>query len=274
MLVDSHLHVWRASEAYPYPTSTTVSSYSDVPIEVWHQYMHEHSIDRAVLVQPVYPGEDNSYVADCAASDPDRLAAVCVVNPSKPDAADKLEYWACERGCKGLRLRPRVPGESAVFGDPNTYRLWERARDLNLVVSLLADSGHLPAVASLAERFPDVAIVIDHMAHPDVTAGVDAPLFHALLELARYPRVYVKVSGYYYFSRQAYPYADCWELFHALYDQFGSTRLIWGSDFPHVLLKSGYLRCLRLPKRSFPFLTAADLDLIMGSNAAELYWPG
>lgn len=272
MLVDSHLHVWRRTDTYHDPMSTTVSPYSDVPLELWLEYMHEHRIDRAVLVQPVYPGEDNSFIADCASSDPDRLAAVCVVDPSKPDASDQLEYWASERGCRGLRLRPKITGEATSFGDLTTHRLWERAGDLNLVVSLLADPEHLSTIASLAECFPDVDIVIDHMAHPDVDKGVDAPMFQALIELARYPRVFVKVSGYYYFSRQAYPYADCWDLFHALHNQFGSSRLIWGSDFPHVLLKSGYLRCLMMQQRFYQFLSAADLDLIMGANAAELYW--
>ena len=272
MLVDSHLHVWRSSQDYPEPAATAVSSYSDVPLELWRQYMDEYSIDRAILVQPVYPGEDNSFVADCAASDSDRLAAVCVVDPSNPNAPAKLEYWASERGCKGVRLRPRIMGEDTTFGDPTTYRLWERASVLNLVVSLLASPEHLSMTALLAERFPDVNIVIDHMAHPDVESGVSAPDFRALLDLARYPRVFVKISGYYYFSKVGYPYADCWDFVRALYEQFGSRRLMWGSDFPHVLLQLGYRRCLMLQQRLYPFLSEADLDRIMGVNAADLYW--
>ena len=40
------------------------------------EYLTEYGVDRAVLVQPVYPGEDNGYVADYAARRPDRYAAV------------------------------------------------------------------------------------------------------------------------------------------------------------------------------------------------------
>src|SRR5688572_883294 len=78
MLIDAHLHVWRARPDFPRPDITTVSPASDVPLALWRQYMAEHRIERAVLVQPLYPGEDNSYVADCAADDPAHLAAVCV----------------------------------------------------------------------------------------------------------------------------------------------------------------------------------------------------
>src|SRR6266852_1539281 len=93
---------------YPNPAGTIVSPLSDVPVELLMQYMTEHGVDRAVLVQPMYPGEDNSYVANCAAAQPDRIAAVCVVDPRQPEAADRLEYWVREHGCKGLRLRPRL----------------------------------------------------------------------------------------------------------------------------------------------------------------------
>lgn len=272
MLVDAHLHVWRPALDSPNPGVTIVSPLCDVPVELLMEYMVEHAIDRAVLVQPMYPGEDNSYVADCAADDPQRFAAVCVVDPRQPGAEDRLEYWVRERGCKGLRLRPRTADEAAIFGSPATFPLWERARALNVVVNVLGSPEHLPVVARLAERFPEVPILLDHMAYPDVTAGAQAPAFQTLLNLARFPHVFVKVSGYYYYSRQPYPFADCHALFRALFDRFGPARLIWGSDFPHVLLKVGYRRNLLLQERAYPFLSQADLNLVMGENAAGLYW--
>jgi predicted TIM-barrel fold metal-dependent hydrolase len=234
--------------------------------------MDEHGVDRAVLVQPAYPGEDNSYVADCAADQPDRFAAVCVVNPTTPGAEDRLDYWVRERGCRGLRLRPRFPPEAAIFGDPATFPLWERARDLRIPINILANVEHLTTVGALAAYFPDVTIIIDHMAHPDPAAGVGSPDFQCLLDLAQHPNMYVKPTGYYYFSGERYPYADCHPLFHALYDRFGAARLIWGSDFPHILLKTGYQRSLFMQQREYTFLSQSELDLMMGGNAARLYW--
>jgi len=272
MLVDAHLHVWRARPDDPRPAATIVSPASDVPLELFRQYMAEYNVGRAVLVQPLFPGEDNGYLADCAAADPDRLAAVCVVDPRAAGAADRLEYWVRERGCRGLRLRPRVPEEAACFGRPDTWPLWQRAADLGAVVNVLAGPEHLPAVAALAERFPETPILLDHLAHPDAAAGVAAPGFAALLDLARYPHVSLKVSGHYYYSRQDYPFADCRDLVRAAYDRFGPRRLLWGSDFPHVLLKTGYGRALALPGREYG-LPAEDLELLLGGNAARLYWP-
>ena len=273
MIVDAHLHVWRSAPDHPNPGATIVSPTSDVPVELLRQYMGEHGVDRAVVVQPLYPGEDNSYVADCAAAEPDRLAAVCYVDPRREGADRRLRYWVEERGCRGLRIRPNVPGEEVTFGRSASYPVWEAARDLGIAVNLLMRMDHVPALAGLAERFPQVPLLIDHMAYPDVTAGTGDPAFQALLALSRYPQVSVKVSGYYYHSRQAWPNLDCHPFFRAFHDEFGADRLIWGSDFPHVLLKCSYASALGLQERFYTELEPAEMAAVMGGNAVSAYWP-
>lgn len=274
MIIDAHLHIWRSTSDYPDPAATIVSPFSDVPVELLADTMDEHGVARAVLVQPLYPGEDNSYVADCAAAEPDKYAAVCVVDPTRPDAANRLEYWVNERGCKGLRLRPMMAGEEQAFGHPDSDPLWQRADALGIVINIVARPRHVPTIHALAERFPNVPTIIDHMAHPNVKAGVRSDAFQVLLNLARFPNIYVKPTGYYYFSQERYPYQDCWDFFNAVYDHFGPERLIWGSDFPHVLLTTGYRRSLLMQERVYSFLTPDELAAIMGENARRLYWNG
>jgi len=224
-----------------------------------------------VLVQPVFRGEGNSYVAACAQAEPEKFAAVCVVDPRVPGADRRLEHWFAQ-GCRGLRLRPRIAAESEIFGDPSTYPLWEAAARLEMVVSLLASPEHVLAIGNLAARFPDVPIVLDHLAHPNVENGVSGADFQALLALARYPRVFVKASGFYHFAREPFPFVDCWDLIRAVHDCFGRERMIWGSDFPHVLLNGGYAKSLLMPEDVLRW-TADDRERVMGTNALSLYWP-
>lgn len=272
-IVDAHLHVWRAAEDDTPTVRTIVPPQTDVPVELARQTMAEHQVDRAVLVQPVFRGEDNSYVAQCVHADPEKFAAVCVVDPCTPGAEKRLDYWASQ-GCRGLRLRPRIPAEAVIFGDPATYPLWEAAQRLGVVVSLLASPEHVPAVGSLAERFPRVPIVIDHLGHPHTSSDATPSSFRPLLDLARHSQIPLKVSGFHHFSRQRFPYVDFWELVRAAYDQFGPERLIWGSDFPHVLLANSYGRSMRSTDQALPDLSLAERELVMGANALRLYWPG
>jgi L-fuconolactonase len=272
MIVDAHLHIWHASPGYPDPSITTVSPASEVAIDVFAEYMIEHGVDRGVLVQPLFPGEDNSYVVSCVRREPDRYAAVCYVDPLAAGAGSRLDYWAREGKCTGVRLRPPSPLDSGGSYLAAAQALCKRADELKLVVSVMASPEHLPLIALLVTESPQLALVIDHMAQPDLRGGVGSPAFRALLDLARFASVVVKVSGYYYCSHEAYPYRDCWDHFRAIYDSFGPDRMIWGSDFPHVLLKTGYRRALLLHERAFPFLASGDLERIMGGTALDLYW--
>jgi len=271
MLIDSHAHIWRPVSPGTTPISTIVSCDADISVELVHKVLDLHGVDRAVLVQPVFPGEDNSYVADAAAREPEKFAAVCVVDPRKPDAVERLEYWVTERGCRGLRLRPKVAGEERSFGDPATFPIWEAAERLGIAVNILGTFDHLGAVAKMANLFPNVPIVIDHLAHPPMPITVDE--MQPLLSLSSIPNVYAKLSGFYYYSATEYPHADCIELVRAVYDGFGPGRLLWGSDFPHVMLRTRYGRALRMIEDVFTWFTVADRQQLMGENALRLYWP-
>jgi predicted TIM-barrel fold metal-dependent hydrolase len=272
-VIDSHMHVWRAAEGSTPGVTTLVPPQTDVPISAALAEMAAHGVDCAVLVQPVFRGEDNNYAAGCARAEPERFAAVCVVDPRKADAPVRLEYWV-GRGCRGLRLRPALADEGAVFGAPSTFGLWEAAARLGVVVSVLCRPRHLKTIGELASRFPGVKIVVDHLGHPDVAAGVDALLFRDLLALARYPNIFVKLSGFYHFSAEPFPYAACWPLVREVLDQFGPRRLLWGSDFPHCTVRGGYENSLRVIDEALAELSTQDRQSIFGGTAQSLYWSG
>ena len=269
-MIDAHLHVWKADPTFPDPAATTVSSASDAPVELLEQYMEEFAVERAVIVQPLYPGEDNSYVTEVTQAQPEKFAAVVVVDPRRPEAANSLERWVKDSGAKGLRLRPGVPDESACYGHESTFPLWERIQQLGVVVNVLGGFAFMEQTRLLADRFGDVNIILDHMAHPDIAGGANS--WQPLLDLASCPNVHVKVSGYPYCSKQSYPFLDCRDLVKAIYDRFGPKRMIWGSDFPHILLQTGYQRAILGLSRLDLGFTDDELQTIQHDNALRLYW--
>ena len=294
MRVDAHAHVWRAVTTPGAHGATIVSGDCDIPVDLLWAYLDEHAIDRAVLVQPIYPGTDNSFIAASARA-------------STQATGKRLRRRSPTIGCGrptallGHRARmpwpaaaPRIAAESEIFGDESTWPLWHAARELGVVVSILASPEHLRTIGDLAERFAPVEIVLDHFAHPTWLDGGQWEISD-LIALARCPNVSVKTSGYHYFSRDPYPYAESRALVAAVLDAFGPDRLLWGSDFPHVLLRAGYGRNLRLVGESASRqeehanvarkygtdvdlfcgrLSIADRKKILGENARRLYWPG
>ena len=112
-------------------------------------------------------------------------------------------------------------------------------------------------------------VCIDHMA--------DSPIDHPeelkkLLVLARYERVYVKLSHLWSLSREAYPYRDTHEQVRRLYDAFGPKRLMWGTDWPEVDKYCGYGKALALYRDEIEFFNDDDRRWILGQTALRL-WP-
>src|SRR5437867_13373022 len=109
MIIDTHVHIVAPDQSrYPRKLARDNSAWViDMSGERMLQLMTQAGIDRAVLVQAHSAYEyDNSYVADVAASYPERFISVCIIDPTRRDAAEQLTYWVKERGVRGIRLFP------------------------------------------------------------------------------------------------------------------------------------------------------------------------
>ena len=104
--------------------------------------------------------------------------------------------------------------------------------------------GEFPDLDRMLADFP-VDTVYGHLGYMHTDQGLAAPGFQALLRLMRDGRAWVKLSGPYRISTQPLPHADTDAFAHALI-KAAPKQVIWGTDWPHVMLKSampndGYL---------------------------------
>jgi predicted TIM-barrel fold metal-dependent hydrolase len=277
MIVDSHLHVWDGTAAGldAGPMKIGYSAQATASVELFMDYMDEAGVARAVFVQPWFYHWDNSYMARCVRRFPERFRGVCVLDPRGPAAAAALRRWRGE-GVTGIRLRPLRAGEDPRpepwLATDETWPLWEAIADTGTVACVLhagPDLGRLPAVL---ERFPSVRVVVDHLNNPDPSGGPGQPAFRALLALAPWRQVHVKLSGFHHWCGERYPYRDGMPFVEAAVRAFGAGRCMWGSDFPHVLAGCGYVRSRHLLPREATFLSAQELDLVMGGTAERLWF--
>ena len=115
----------------------------------------------------------------------------------------------------------------------NTAPLLEKLVDLELFLQIQVEQDQLLALLPLIEK-STVRLLIDHCGRPSVEHGLAQPAFQALLAIGRERDAHVKLSGYYKFSRQPYPYEDAWPFIAALVEAFSLDRCVWGSDFPFL----------------------------------------
>ncbi len=136
-------------------------------------------------------------------------------------------------------------------------------------MTLLAPISRVPDIHKLVDQFPDLTVVIDHMAD----CPVDQPKeLEKLIALVRYPKVFVKISHTWSLSRQSYPWLDAQELVKRLYDRFGPQRLMWATDWPIARERATYAQRLSVVRDDMPFLSAEDKAWIL-SKTVERVWP-
>ncbi|CAA7024860.1 unnamed protein product [Microthlaspi erraticum] len=96
-----------------------------------------------------------------------------------------------------------------------------------------------------------------------------------LMKLSRFPQVYVKFSALFRLSTTGFPYQDLSPLLSQLVSHFGANRVMWGSDFPFVVLECGYKEAREavtiIAKQAS--LSSSEMDLIMGKTVMQLF-PG
>jgi len=264
LVIDSHLHVW-SEDTETYPRSETPFP---APPELLLEYMDEAGVDRAVFVLPNYYGYDNRYVVDVVQAYGGKFAGVGAVDP-RVGVEDRLAELIEARV---YSVRIRGTRETDAFCLPESEPLWRAAAKLDVSITVLCGPHQIALVMPMVERYPQVTVVIDHFAGITVEQGMASAPFRTLMGLARFPNTYLKLSGLHYWG-DLYPFPRAQEHLKAAYLAFGPDRLIWGSDWPHIMFGYGYVRCANFVRRDLDWLSEAEKTRIMGATAHRLWWP-
>jgi predicted TIM-barrel fold metal-dependent hydrolase len=230
--------------------------------------MKANGVEKTVIVQYIGYRWDNSYVLDTVRKYPQYFQAVARVNPLDPASPDHLSELA-RQGFRGVRLSPGADASGDWIRGELMPPLWKRAETLKIPMLILAPITRMPDVAPLIEKHPDLTVVIDHMAD----CPVDQPReLEKLIALARYPKVFVKISHTWSLSKQPYPYLDAQEHVKRLHAAFSPKRLMWGTDWPVVEAHASYRQALTVVRDDMKFLNAEDKSWIL-SKTIERVWP-
>jgi len=267
-IVDPHVHVWINDPHYPWAKETTEPPKEDATPSMLLDLMKANGVARTVLVQFIGYRWDNRYALDTMKRHAPYFQAVSRVNPVDPAAPDHLSELAAQ-GFRGVRLSPAGDAGGDWIGGPLMPPLWKRAESLKVPMQIYAPITRMPDMVPLIEQCPDLDVVIDHMAD----CPIDMPQeLDKLIALARYPRVFVKISHMWSISRQPYPWLDAQEYARRLYDVFGPQRLMWGTDWPVCKGWTSYDKTLSVVRDDMKFLNAEDKSWIL-SRTVERVWP-
>ena len=277
MIVDTHVHVWEIDPPrYPVgPTSPNWSSYPDEPgtADELLAEMDTNGVDWTVLVQTSWSTWDNGYIADSVERFPNRFIGHGLIDPQDPNNAEQVRYWIKDRGLVGFRFHPMYYPDEKILLTRQNEPMWEEIASLDAVIQFHLRAEFADQVAVIANRYPSLKLILDHMGYPQVNA--DETEFQPIIDLARYDNICLKLSDVAGRSSQDFPYRDVQPFIEKLLGAFGSERMVWGTGYPgHHRLKHNWPTLdqeLRLVREGLPFLTDAQQERILGGTAAEIW---
>jgi L-fuconolactonase len=278
MIVDSQVHIWGADtpeRPWPVPPKglKAVPVHNNgVPFTQDHVLaeMSKAGVDRAIIVPPSWEGDRNDLALAAAAEHKDRFAVMGRLDIHRDDAKEQIRNWLKQPGMLGLRFALHTPLLERPFVSGELDWVWREAEASGVPVMVLVPHRLMTSIARVAERHPDLKLVMDHLG---LVHGKDEEAFAdigELLKLARYRNVAAKASITPFFTADPYPFTKLHEPLRRVFDAFGPKRMFWGSDLSR--LPCSYRQGVTMFTEELPWLDAEDKRWIMGLGVCD--WLG
>jgi L-fuconolactonase len=275
VIVDTHVHVASTDvDLYPHrPLGTGHRWYETAPLtlDAYAGMMVAEGVGRAYLVQTMTAySDDNSYVLDAAATDPDRFVAVVYVDLAESPVA---ALDACvARGARGVRVVTGTPHRPVPIDAPPVAAVLDEADRQGLEVVVTVPPTEVPALRDTIAPRPNLRVALDHCGFPNLAAGRPYPAARPLLDLAGHAHVTCKVSTINLLHALRSEDRDARPFVEHLVSHFGSERLMWASNYSETSERT-YGEALDLARRACSRLSRADQARFLGDTALAR-WPG
>jgi L-fuconolactonase len=273
MRIDAHQHFWDP-DRFEYawmPPAPSVLRQTFLPDRL-ARILIRNRFEGSVLVQANTLLAETRWLLDLSETNEFIRAVVGWVDLTDPRLGEVLEKLQQHSKFKGVRHPVQdEPDENWLLRRDVLVGLSELARR-DLPYDLLLRPQHLPLVPRLAERIPDLRMVIDHIAKPLIAAQVFEPWARDMEAAAQLPQIYCKLSG---MITEADP--KSWKAEHLrpyvghILRIFGPDRLMFGSDWPVCMQAGTWKESLAAFTQSIGVQPIEVREKLLGETAQRFY---
>lgn len=271
-MIDAHQHLWRIGRndcAWPGPELAVI--HRDFEIRELIETAAPLGVTGTVLVQSQPSDADTDWLCALAEAEPFIKGVVGWAELKSPSAPARIAELAARPKLKGLRPMLQALPDDDWIADPALAPAIAAMIEAGLAFDALVHTRHLPHLLALARRHPELTVIIDHAAKPPIASGALEPWRTALRAFAPLPNVCCKLSGLLTEAAAGQGRAELEPVVEEALAIFGPERLIWGSDWPVLLLAGGYAGWLEASLALTARLGPDAQRAIFGLSAARAY---
>jgi L-fuconolactonase len=271
--VDSHQHFWHvARRDYAWLTEHAWPAlYRDFDPPDLAPLLERCGIDHTVLVQGAETESETDFLLTIAAATPFVAGVVGWTDLLATNAPERVARIAARPKLVALRpMLERLEDDEWIL----SRRLGPGVRameELGVRFDALIRPRHLPVLGRFLAAHPDLEVVIDHGAKPDIANGQLDEWAGDMRAIASNTRAFVKLSGLATEAAPGWDAATLRPFVEVLLDAFGPRRIMWGSDWPVLNVAGDYEGWHAVARALTNQLPAEDRDWIFGMAATRFY---
>ncbi|MFD2287709.1 amidohydrolase family protein [Pedobacter petrophilus] len=271
-MIDTHVHFWNFSPVKDswITDEMSVIRHDFTPKNLTRTF-NDLQISGCVAVQASQTEQENEFLLTLADQSELIKGIVGWVDLKSPDLGSRLTYWNNFKKIKGWRHV--LQAESAEFIlDPAFIGGIKQLKNFGYSYDLLCYHNQLESIIKLVDQVPDQPFVLDHCGKPDVKSQDLKTWTQNIKLLAENPNVLCKISGLLAEADwKNWKEIELFNCFDVVFEHFGVDRVMYGSDWPVVLVSRPYQDWFNLVSKYAERFSSSETKLIFTDNARRFY---
>lgn len=270
MIIDCHQHFWKYNpQEYGWIDDRMHTIRRDFLPDDLKPELVGNGVQGCIAVQTEQTEAGTDFLLRLASENKFIKGVIGWVDLSADNAAQRLQHFSEHSKFKGIRY--------TVWDEDGAFLLDEKflcglaeLHELGLIYEILVFDYQLKAAVEMVSGFPKQIFVLNHLGKPDFLEKPTQEWKNNIAALAAYPQVWCKISGM--FSQpdsSRFPNDHFFPFLDVLVENFGTDRLVFGSDWPVCLVSASYSRTLQVVKDYFTSTSA--LTKVLSENGLLLY---
>jgi L-fuconolactonase len=271
-MIDAHVHFWnyhKVRDAW-ITDEMKLLQRDFLPRDLTNE-IKENNVEGVVAVQADPSENETLFLLNLAEKNPVIKGVVGWIDLQNKHVEKKLHYYSNVPIIKGFR--------HIVQSEPKGFLLNEKflngiqyLNNFQFTYDILIYENQLQEAIEFVNKFPSQKFIIDHCAKPSIKNKSIHQWKQLMKVIAQNENVFCKISGliteakWNQWNEEAfYPYLD------AVFDFFGTGRILFGSDWPVMLLSGDYLKWKKLVEQYMEPFSAEQKQKVFRENAIEFY---
>ena len=271
--IDAHHHLWKYSaEQYPWMMEGMEGIRRDFLLPELQSTTSQAGVTGTVVVQARQTLEETRWLLSLAENNNLIRAVVGWVPLIEPQVKAHLETFSAHQKLTGVRHVLHDEADDFYMLRDDFNRGLSSLKDFNLRYDILIFEKHLAQTIQFVDRHPNQIFIVDHIAKPKIKHRIRSPWTEQMTELAKRENVYCKLSGMVTEADwKGWSEGELRYYFDVVLNAFGPKRLMFGSDWPVMLVACEYKRWVNTVRSWIEELSPAEQMAIMGGTAKVAY---